>query len=85
MEPDAQFVSVEELLVKADFLSADDLAEAQEIARNSGQQIWRVLIMSGFVTERQLQASAVVHEQLNNGSINMNDAIRTLRDSVESS
>jgi hypothetical protein len=78
-EPNAQTIRIGELMIKAGFLSDQDLAEALEIANDRSQRIGAVLVMSGFVSTKQLQAALLAQEQLRDGRIGLDDAIRSLR------
>lgn len=78
-EFDSKTIGIGELMGKAGLLSDEDLSEALEIARDSRQQIGGVLVMSGFVTDEQLKLAQVVQEQLNDGRISLDQAIRSLR------
>lgn len=81
-EPNAQTILIGELMVKAGLLSAEDLSEALEIAKDSGQRIGGVLVMSGFVSAEQLQTALLAQEQLRDGRINLDAAIKSLRSSL---
>lgn len=81
-EPNAQTILIGELMVKAGFLTAEDLSEALDIAKDSGQRIGGVLVMSGFVSVEQLQAALLAQEQLRDGRINLDEAIKSLRSSI---
>jgi type IV pilus assembly protein PilB len=78
-EPNSQTIRIGELMIKAGFLSDQDLTEALEIAKDSGQRIGSVLVMSGFVSSKQLQAALLAQEQLREGRITLDDAARSLR------
>jgi hypothetical protein len=81
-EPDTQ-IRIGELLVEADLLSEADVNEALEIAKDTGQLIGGVLVMSGFVTEKQLQLALSLQKELRAGCLDYDEAIRTLRRTCE--
>lgn len=67
-----------QLLLGAGLLSGADLAEALEIATESGQLIGRVLVMSGFVTEEQLKAGLAIQEKLRLNQMSIDQGIKEL-------
>jgi hypothetical protein len=77
-EPDGQ-IRIGEILVEAQLLSEADLNEALEIAKDTGQLIGGVLVMSGFVSDKQLQLALSLQRQLREGTVDFDDAIRALR------
>ncbi len=81
---DAQTMLIGELLIKAGMLSKDDLDDALEIAHDSGQLIGRVLIMSGFITDHQLQVTLKAQEYLRNNKVGLDAALRAVRMAVKS-
>lgn len=78
MESDPKTIRIGELLIKAGFVTAEDLDEALEIAKQSGQLVGRVLTMSGFVTEQRLRATLRAQEHLKSGDISIDIALRAL-------
>lgn len=78
MDPETQAIRIGELLVKAGFVTTDDLDEALEIAKTSGQLVGRVLVMSGFIEEHRLIAALRAQEHLRNGRLNLDKALRAL-------
>jgi hypothetical protein len=76
---DPRSIRIGELLVQAGMLSPDDLDDALEIAQDSRQLIGRVLIMSGFITDHQLQVALKAQEHMRNGQLGLDDAIESLR------
>lgn len=79
MTIDASAKFTGELLMRAGFFSDDDLDEALEIAKGTGQQIGNVLVRSGFITNRQFQAAVQAHEKLRAGQIDLDEAIDSLQ------
>lgn len=71
-------IKIGQLLLGAGLLSGADLAEALEIAKESGQLIGRVLVMSGFVSDEQLKAGLSVQEKIRNNQLSLDDGIRAL-------
>jgi hypothetical protein len=75
----AQTIPIAELMIKAGFLSDNDLTEALEIANDGGQRIGGVLVMCGFVTAKQLDAALAAQGLLKEGRITVDEAITSLR------
>ncbi|MBP7863575.1 hypothetical protein KA183_17950 [bacterium] len=71
-------IKIGQLLLGAGLLTGADLAEALEIATESGQLIGRVLVMSGFVSEEQLKAGLSLQEKLRLNQISIDQAIKEL-------
>ncbi|MCW5824126.1 MAG: hypothetical protein KIT34_15075 [Cyanobacteria bacterium TGS_CYA1] len=71
-------IKIGQLLLGAGLLSGADLAEALEIATESGQLIGRVLVMSGFVTEEQLKAGLAIQEKLRLNQMSIDQGIKEL-------
>lgn len=71
-------IKIGQLLLGAGLLSGADLAEALEIAIESGQLIGRVLVMSGFVSDEQLKAGLALQEKLRLNQISIDQAITEL-------
>jgi hypothetical protein len=71
-------IKIGQLLLGAGLLSGADLAEALEIAIESGQLIGRVLVMSGFVSDEQLKAGLGLQEKLRLNQISIDQAITEL-------
>ena len=78
-KPDQKTIGIAELMVRAGFLSDEDLHEALEIAKRTDQEHGRVLLMSAFVTDQQLNLARNVQEQLKNGNLDLDEAINSLR------
>jgi hypothetical protein len=76
---DPRTTRIGELLVEAGMLSQDDLDDALEIAQDSRQLIGRVLVMSGFITDPQLQVALKAQEQMRTGQLEFDVAIKTIR------
>jgi hypothetical protein len=71
--------SVHQMMVDTGLLLESDLEEALEIGRNTGQQIGRVLVMSGFISERQLQAAISVQQEIDSGRMTPEQAVASLQ------
>ncbi len=71
-------IKIGQLLLGAGLLSGADLAEALEIATESGQLIGRVLVMSGFVTDEQLKAGLAIQEKLRLNQMSIEQGIKEL-------
>ncbi len=71
-------IKIGQLLLGAGLLSGADLAEALEIAIESGQLIGRVLVMSGFVSDEQLKVGLELQEKLRLNQISIDQAIKEL-------
>lgn len=78
MEIDPRTIRIGELLIRAGFVTPEDLDEALEIAKQSGQLIGRVLIMSGFLTEQRLRSALRAQEHLRQGEISLSTALKAL-------
>jgi hypothetical protein len=78
MESDPKTIRIGELLIKAGFVTGDDLDEALEIAKQSGQLVGRVLTMSGFLTEQRLRSALRAQEYLRDGKVTLDTALRAL-------
>ena len=78
MESDPKAIRIGELLIRAGFITKEDLNEALEIAKHSGQLIGRVLTISGFLTEQRLKATLRAQEHLRSGHITIDTALRAL-------
>ena len=76
---DPRTILIGELLVRAGMLSQEDLDDALDIAKDSRQLIGRVLVMSGFITDAQLQVALKAQEHLRSGQIGLDVALSTLR------
>lgn len=76
-EPNA--IRIGELLVKSGFVSVDDLDEALEIAKHSGQRIGRVLTMSEFVSPQRLQSALHAQNRVREGKITPDQALQILQ------
>jgi len=79
IKPEERTVRIGELLIRAGFCTRGDLDEALEIAKDSGQLVGRVLTMSGFVKDDQLNAALRAQERLRAGGINIDEAVQALR------
>ncbi len=71
-------IKIGQLLLGAGLLSGADLAEALEIAIESGQLIGRVLVMSGFVSDEQLKVGLAVQEKIRNNQVSLEEGIKEL-------
>ena len=78
METDPRTIRIGELLIKAGFVTKEDLDEALEIAKQSGQLVGRVLTMSGFLTEQRLKSTLRAQEHLKQGGITLDTALQAL-------
>lgn len=71
-------IKIGQLLLGAGLLSGADLAEALEIAIESGQLIGRVLVMSGFVSDEQLKVGLAIQEKIRNNQMSLEEGIKEL-------
>jgi tetratricopeptide (TPR) repeat protein len=72
-----------DLVVELGLVSQKDLNEALQIGKDTGLPIGRVLTMSAFLTELQLQAALRAQEMLKEGSIDIytvKEAVRQVND-----
>ena len=75
----ANTVRFGELLTGAGFVSEDDMTDAVQIATDTRQLTGRVLVMSGYVTQEQLQAALAAQELIRNGKLDVSTALQTLK------
>jgi hypothetical protein len=66
---DGKNVRIGDLLTRAGVLRKHDLKEAIEISQDTGQMIGKVLIMSGFITKEDLQASVEAQSLVRDGNL----------------
>lgn len=68
-----------ELMIEIGIVSRHDLNSALQISQDIGLPVGRVLIMSGWITESQLQAAVQVQSLLKDGLITMETAIQAAK------
>jgi hypothetical protein len=78
MDSGSQNIRIGDLLVRAGFITKPDLEEALEIAKDSGQLVGRVLVISQFVTESRLAAALRAQELIRSEKVNIETALRVL-------
>lgn len=78
MSLDKNDLRIGELLIQAEILTQKDLDEAMKTARSTGLPIGRVLIMAGFLTEGQFQASVQAQSLLRDNILPLEIAIKAL-------
>ncbi|HEY9733434.1 MAG TPA: hypothetical protein V6C89_16060 [Drouetiella sp.] len=79
MEPESRPIRLGELLTRVGLLRSHELTEAIQIAGETGLPIGRVLIMSGYLTDQELQASVQAQSYLKDKVIDMDLAINALQ------
>lgn len=67
------------LMVKAGFITTEDLSQAIEISEDTAQDIGNVLLRSGFVSEKQLKLAQFLNQQIENGWITADKATKSLQ------
>ncbi len=78
MTRDNSSLRLGDLLTAAGLLKLEQLREAIEIARLQSLPVGRVLIMSGYLTEIQLQASVQLQSMLKDGLIDFDRSLQVL-------
>jgi hypothetical protein len=78
MEPESRPIRLGELLTRVGLLRSHELTEAIQIAGETGLPIGRVLIMSGYLTDQELQASVQAQSYLKDKVIDMDLAVNAL-------
>jgi hypothetical protein len=78
MTRDNSSLRLGDLLTAAGLLKLEQLREAIEIARMQSLPVGRVLIMSGYLTELQLQASVQLQSMLKDGLIDFDRSLQVL-------
>lgn len=68
-----------ELLIKAKSITVEDLEAANSTAGETGLPIGRVLVMSGFINDRQLQAAIQVQSMIKDEQVEFDQAISALK------
>src|SRR6516165_9666125 len=77
-----QSIRIGELLTSLGLVSTKDLNEALQISRDTGLPVGRVLIMSAFISEIQLQGALQAQSLLNDGLITMDQVAKAMDLSV---
>jgi hypothetical protein len=72
-----------ELLTKAGIINNSDLNEAMQVAAETGLPIGRVLVMSGFLAERELTAAIQAQSMIKDGVVSAEVAIKALAETAE--
>ncbi|HEY9676730.1 MAG TPA: hypothetical protein V6C76_01920 [Drouetiella sp.] len=78
MESDNKPIRLGELLTRVGLLRSHELTESIQIAGETGLPIGRVLIMSGYLTDQELQAAVQAQSFLKDKIIDMDLAIEAL-------
>ncbi len=78
METESKPIRLGELLTRVGLLRAHELTEAIQIAGETGLPIGRVLIMSGYLTDQELQAAVQAQSFLKDKVIDMDMAVNAL-------
>ncbi len=68
-----------ELLVEAGILHSDELKHAMELNGETGLPLGRVLVMCGYIGEKQLEAAVWAQSLVKDGAITLEDARKALR------
>ncbi|MBS2001334.1 MAG: hypothetical protein U0103_26255 [Candidatus Obscuribacterales bacterium] len=79
MEPESKPIRLGELLTRVGLLRSHELTEAIQIAGETGLPIGRVLIMSGYLTDQELQAAVQAQSFIKDKVIDMDLAVNALQ------
>ena len=79
MPIDGPGVRLGDLLTTAELLKPADLREAMLIAKQQGLPVGRVLIMSGYLSEPQLQATIKAQSMMKDGLVGKDTGIEALK------
>jgi hypothetical protein len=77
--PQNQPLRLGDLLTSAGLLKAEELRQAMLIAKSQGLPVGRVIIMSGFMSENNLQAAVQCQSLLKDGILTAEIAVNALR------
>jgi alkylated DNA nucleotide flippase Atl1 len=77
--PQNQPLRLGDLLTSAGLLKAEELRQAMLIAKSQGLPVGRVIIMSGFMSENNLQAAVQCQSLLKDGILSAEIAVNALR------
>ena len=72
-------ISLGDLMLKSSLVSKQDLDEALQIGKETGMRVGQVLIVSGFITARNLQATQYVQSMVRGEKITLDEALSVLR------
>ncbi|HEY9718751.1 MAG TPA: hypothetical protein V6C69_14870 [Trichormus sp.] len=78
MEPDTRPIKIGELLVRVGSLKPEELDYAIGLAGETGLPIGRVLIMSGYLTDHELQAAVQAQSLIKDKIIDLELALKAL-------
>lgn len=78
MEEDYKPVLLGELLTKAGLLTEEMLVEALRRAQETRLPLGKILVWSGYLNERQLQAAVEAQSLINDHMLTVTDAVRAL-------
>lgn len=76
-------VKIGELLVAVDIVTSGDLQEAIQIAKRMNLPIGRVIVMSGVITETNLQYALEAQSLIKDGLLDVDTAITGLKDAFK--
>ncbi len=79
MTTDGSAIRLGDLLTGAGLLKPEDLREAMVIAKNQALPVGRVLIMSNYISEHNLQAAVQAQSLLKDGLIDLDTVLTALR------
>jgi len=72
-------VRLGDLLIEAGLVSRADIDEAVQIGRDTGMRVGRVLIVSGWLSETQLNSALRAQSLINDGKVTKGTAVRALK------
>lgn len=78
-----RLVKIGELLIGVGIMTTGDLTEAIQISKRMGVPIGRVLVMSGCVSETNLQRALEMQSLIKDGLVDVDTAIKALRDAFK--
>lgn len=76
-------IRIGELLTQSGLLKERDLSEAIQLAGETGLPVGRVLVMSGFLAEHELQASVLAQSLIKDGLLDVSTAVSGLKLAAE--
>ena len=79
MVKDATLIPIGELLTKAEILTTENLEACLERARERGLPIGKVMVMMGYIKQRELKAAVEAQSLINDGMLSRDDAAKALQ------
>lgn len=79
MVKDATLIPIGELLTKSEILTTDNLTACLDRAKERGLPIGKVMVMLGFIKQRELKAAVEAQSLINDGMLNVDLAAKALQ------